>query len=727
MNGNGVTREAVLSQLERVLASTQFRQAERSAGLLRFLVERSMNGADDRVKEYTVGVEFLGRGNDFDPRTDPIVRAEASRLRARLERYYASEGQPDEVTIELPKGSYVPQFRQRALAAPAAPAPIGEPSPSPRAARDRRPIAWAGLGILAVLAAFGAGVWSSRSAPAASEPLTRLEVQLQSDELLGSDVGTDVVIAPDGSRAVFVSTDSLGESHLRVRAFDGSAPRDLPGTTGARGPFWSPDSRWIGFWAARQLRKIPVNGGSPMKLCDAADLLGASWGDDGTIIAALGPTKRLWRIDGASGGTPVVVVDLTAENADPLWPQVLPGGKYVLYTAVTGLDVDRAAIEVASLADGRHSVVVKGGTFGRYVAPSHLTFVNQGTLYAVRFDPRAREARGPKVPIFDDVAYSATFGYAAISIAETGVAVYRRASFSGQLTVAFVDSAGRQTPLFDRPGRWSWPALSPDGQRLALGVVESGVPGLSVFTNLQGRPRLTWNAPGFDAAVWTRDGRDLVARGARGIAAFPAFSGVPRTLIESPKISVPWTFAPGDRSLAFAVMEPATAFDVWVAPIDKAGDTLRAGVASPVLRSPSFETFPAISPDGRWLAYASDEPGSATVYVRPLTDSVTMPIVVGAGRVPRWGRTGTRLFYTTVDHRLMVVEYTIAGGRFVPGTPRQWTTIRLADADVLPNYDLGPADRYIVALMPAPVVGAQAENHVTFVRGLRDELQRKVP
>ena len=722
MNSDGIDHDLVSRQLERVLASTPFRNAERSAGLLRYLVERSLDGSGDRLKEYTVGVEALGRGTEFDPRTDPIVRAEASRLRGRLERYYADEGQSDAVVIVLPKGTYSPRFQTRAtpLAASANEALSHRQAPS-----LRRPLLWGALGTLAVLGAFGAGEWSARSSSIAPEPAMRLEVQLQSNERIASDVGTDVVIAPNGSRAVFVSIDSLGATHLRVTRFDGSAV-DLPGTSGARGPFWSPDSREIGFWAARQLRKIAVDGGSPVVLCDAVDLLGASWSTDGTIIAALDATSRLWRVDGSSHRAPVVILDLAAEHALPRWPQILPGGKQVLYTAMTDIGADQARIEVASLADGKHEKLVEGGTFGRYVAPDHLTFVNQGTLYAMGFDVPRLETRGPRVPILDDVAYVAPFGYAQISIAETGLAVYRRAPSNGPVIVARVDSAGQRTPLFATPGQYAWPSLSPDGKRLALSVNESGVASLSIFTNLNEHPRLAWTVPGYDAAVWSRDGRYVAARGRHGIAWMSATSGAPRSLIASEKISVPWTFAPDDRRLAFAVMDTATVFDVWTAPIEKQGDTLRAGTPTAILRSRFFETYPAISPDGRWLAYGSNESGPSQVYVRSLADS-SVHVPIGIGGAPRWSRAGSRLFYSTGDQRVMAVGYTTAGGRFVPGQPRQWTPIRLANTDVFPNFDLGADDGYIIALLPAGSSEVQTANHVTLIRGLSDELRRKVP
>ena len=726
MTSNTIERDAVLRHLERVLASTAFRQAERSAGLLRYLVERSLDGSGDRLKEYTVGVEALSRGKEFDPRTDPIVRAEASRLRGRLERYYAGDGQSDVVVIELPKGAYAPRFVVR-------PMPPTEPSGeaaslSPHQPRsNRRLTLWGALGAFAILGTFAAAIWTGRSSAIIDAPVIRLEVQLQSDERIGSDVGTDVVLAPDGSRAVFISVDSLGMSHLRMQRFDRSPPIDLPGTAGARGQFWSPDSRWIGFWAAGQLRKLAVAGGSPVVLRDALDLLGASWGDDGTtIVAALDPTKRLVKINASPGGTPATIVDLSAENASPLWPQILPGGKQVLYTALTGIGADQARIEVVSVADGKRKTVWEGGTFGRYVAPNHLTYVNQGTLYAVRFDLARLETLGRPAPILDDVAYSPQFGYAQISMAATGLAVYRRAPPNGPVVVALVDSAGRRTPLLATPGQYDWPALSPDGKRLALSITESGVPSLSIFTNLNDHPRASWTARGYDAAVWTRDGRYLVARGSRGIVWMSATGGESRSLIESDKISVPWTFAPGDRSLAFAAMDPTTVFDLWTVPIEKTGDALHAGSPSAILRSGAYEVYPAISPDGRWLAYSSNESEPPQVYVRSLGDT-SIKVPIGIGGAPRWSRASARLFFATRDQRIMTVSYTTVGGRFLPDAPRQWTPIRLANTGVLSNYDLGPDDRHIVALLPASSDGAQAENHVTRIQLLSDDIRRKAP
>lgn len=372
-------------------------------------------------------------------------------------------------------------------------------------------------------------------------------------------------------------------------------------------------------------------------------------------------------------------------------------------------------------------MLVEGGTFGRYVAPQHLTFVNQGTLYAVRFDPVRLEARGTKVPILDDVAYSGTFGYAQFSVSETGIAAYQRAASSGQMVVSLIDSAGRRTPLLDTPGLYGWPALSPDGQRLALVVVESGIRGLSVFTNLHERAHRAWNAPGLESGVWTIDGRHIVARASHGLVQVTALGGEPRTLIESQRTLVPWSFTPGDRRLAYAAMDPVTAFDLWTAPIENRGDTLRVGTPTALLRTRSYETYPAISPDGRWLAYWTNESGPGELFVRSLADtSVKVPIATG-GRAPRWSRTGRRLFFGTPNQRVMVVDYSVAGHRFIPSAPRLWSPIGLADTGVLPNYNLAGDDRHIIALLPARVDAEEAGRHVKLIIGFPEDLRRKAP
>src|SRR5215208_1540732 len=465
-----IDRDGILQQLERVLSSSVFRRADRSSALLRFIVEQTLDGQGDRLKEYTLGAEALGRGESFDPRTDPVVRAEASRLRTRLEQYYETTGGGDPVLLTLPKGTYVPQFTMKpAPIEEAASAPPSEPQSLSRSSVNQ----WIPWSCAVVAIALAAVVWiRGRPQTERPAPLVQFEVELKSDGVLASDVGTAVVISQDGTRVVFVSRTTDGRTHLNTRRLDQPRAIPLPGTDGARGPFVSPDGRWVAFWADGKLKKVSVDGGSPVILCDASDLLGGSWGEGGTIIAALGAPGKLWRIP-AEGGEPQVVIDISPESTGARWPQILPGGQFVMYTATTGAGADRATIEVQSIRGGNRKVLVSGGAFGRYLTSGHLAYVNQGTWYAMPFDLEQLAVRGAAVPVLDDVSYSPLFGYAQVDVSLTGALVYRKGAESALSVVDWIDRAGNRTPLLAKPGRYAWLRLSPDGHRLAITATES--------------------------------------------------------------------------------------------------------------------------------------------------------------------------------------------------------------------------------------------------------------
>ncbi len=716
---DGIERDAVLAELERLLVSTPFRQAERSSTLLRYLVDQALSGTADRLKEYTVGLEALGRDTDFDPRTDPIVRAEASRLRGRLERYYAEEGRDAPLTISLPRGAYTVRFEQRPAEVSA---PVALPTVTSVASRSRQPWLWltaglAGLGMVFLPGAF------SRPTEIERDPKI-YPVALQTNERIASDVGTSVAVAPDGKSVVYVSIDSMATKHLRLHRFDGSSPVDLPGTLGARAPFWSPDGRWIGYWAERQLRKIAVDGGSPEVLCDAPDLLGATWGSNNTIVAAIDASNRLFRIDVTRQTPPTPVLDLSANRSAALWPQLLPDGEHVLYTALSAEGVDLASIEVASLRSGERKVLVKGGTFARFVAPNHLTYVNQGTLFAIDFDATQLRVTGSATPIIDSISYSSTFGFAQVSFSETGTLVYRRNVPS---IVARVERSGARRNLLERAGQYAWPALSPNGQRLAVVTIESAVSALAVF-DLHTPARRAWSAPNLDAVMWTSDGDALIARNDKnGLQWLSASDGKARTFFDARNIVIPWSFMSGDRGVAVAILDTATHFDLWTASVQRLGDSVHAGTPRTLLRTNAIETYPAISPDGRWLAYTSHASGVAELYVRSLDDTSQVLRVARGARAARWSPFSNELLFTNVDHRLMAITYRVRDRRFIASTPQEWAPIELSDTDVLPNFNLGSDSESVVALLPVRPAErnlVQVVEEVTALLRRRREQQR---
>ncbi|MEP7380673.1 MAG: hypothetical protein ABI910_03250 [Gemmatimonadota bacterium] len=730
MESAPVSHDAALAVLEQVLGSPAFRGAERASLLLRFLVVRVLDGRADGLKEYTVGVEALGKAPGFDPRTDPIVRAEASRLRARLERYYASpEGSDSAVVLTLPRGSYVPTFyaRNGGRADTHVPAAVSAERLPNSTKPIRGPILRWGVGAsLIAPAVVAGGLWVGRRPFAAERALVQFDVELQAGASLGSVVGTDVVISRDGTRIAWVSTGRDGTARLSTRQLSEDLPTELPGTEGVRGPFFSPDGRWLGFWAARKLKKIPVEGGSPTVLCDATDLLGASWAEDGSIVATLNSTSTLWRVP-AGGGEPRALGDFPAGGPSPAWAQILPGETHILYTAARPFDADRANIEVLSLRDKSRRVLVRGGTFGRYLASGFLSYINQGTLYVAPFDLARMDTVGPARPVLSDISYSSTFGYAQIDISRTGTVVYRKSAGAGRVVAVRLDSTGASEPLLDAAGQYTSPAVSPDGRRFALSVVEAGTPSVAFFDLAGGRAiRLLNSAVSRSGALWTRDSRFVVmSSGSSGISWARADSGLPHPLLSGGGVQLPWSFMPNGDRLAYHELSAARSFDLWTVPITEAEGGLRAGTPTLLLGTGAVEVFPAFSTDGQWVAYGSDASGSQEIYVRPFPDDQPgVKVSTGGGRTPKWSPNGRELFYGTDDRRLMVVRYRTTGGRFVPDTPRLFSPVRLADTGVLPNYDIGTETGRVVALVPeTSSASPRPENHVTVMLNFFDLLR----
>jgi eukaryotic-like serine/threonine-protein kinase len=717
------SRDSILEQLNRVLASSSFEGAGRSKALLKFLVEESVSGKGGALKEYTIGSEALGRGESFDPRTDPIVRAEASRLRGRLERYYATEGRTDPVIIVLPKGSYVPQFQEQK--------PEGRelPTSTRRELSRERNLLWGAAFLVVAALAFAAGILTHwRTRPSIHQRVIQFDVALTSKGTIGGEVGTAVILSPDGTRVVFIAEGNDGVPHLYARRLEESQVTELPGTEGARVPFFSPDGLWVGFWAAEKLKKTSLEGGSPIVLCDAADLLGASWGENGQIIASFGGPMLL-RIP-ASGGAPKVILDLSKKSEHPAWPQILPGGNAVLYTAISFSGPNYATIEALSLTSGETNVLARGGTFGRFLPGSYVTYVNQGTLFAVPFDLKRLQARGSPTPVLEGVSYSSEFGYAELDFSRTGDLVYRKNS-GGQLVVQWVDETGKTEPLLSRPGNYLWPRLSPNGKRLALSVTESGESGLWIY---EGPPeRFTrLPVPGTPhLPLWTPDGRFLVLGGAGGLTWLGADgTAKPHMLLpgNAPDVPVSWASSPSGTRLAFHRKGQATGFDLWTVPVHISADGLTAGKPEVFLQTPAFEVYPTFSPDGRWIAYGSNESGSWEVYVRAFpNDGRWVQVSTTGGRIPLWSRTRHELLYRTDDQRIMAAAYEIKNGEFVIRSVRRWSPIRLADTGVLSNLDLGPDGKRMVGLFPAANPEDQdSENHVTFMLNFADEVDRRL-
>lgn len=414
---------------------------------------------------------------------------------------------------------------------------------------------------------------------------------------------------------------------------------------------------------------------------------------------------------------------MSAESVPIGWPQVLPGGRHALL-AVGRPDGDRA-IEIVSLRDGARRTIVEGGTFPRYVA-DHVLYVNQGTVFALPFDVRRHAASGPAFPVLQDVAYAANFGYAQLDVSANGVLVYQRDA--GQSVLAWVDRRGNVEPLPLEAGRYFAPRLSPDGRRVLLRALDSGVWQLLTHDAAEGRTvRLA--GPELGAALWTPDGGAAAVTSADGLAWLTSDGArAPRPVARLGAV-VPWSFSADGRRLAFHANGGATHFDLWTLTLNEEAGELATGGPEPYLVTAAIETWPAFSPDGRWIAHASNESGSFEVYVRAFPQAgEAVRVSRGGGRIPVWSRNGRELLYQTDDERIMVVEYSVVDGRFTAGEPREWTPVRLAETGVLPAFDLSPDGERVLALLPSRRAGSRSTpNHATFVFDFAERLARRVP
>ena len=447
------------------------------------------------------------------------------------------------------------------------------------------------LAIVAVVALWVA--WrATRPIEQALRPLVRLDVDLGPDVSLGSIAGDDEIISPDGTRLVYVS-----QGRLFTRRLDQPTATELAGTQGAFAPFFSPDGQWVAFFTAGKLQKVSVEGGSAITLCKAGNARGGSWGEDGNIIAALSATGGLSRIPSA-GGSPTPVTDLQSGESTHRWPQILPGGKAVLFTAGAGAGAyDTANIEVITVADHRRKTLVRGGTFGRYLPSGHLVYVNRGTLFAVPFDVDRLEVHGtPAAPVLDQVRYNAAQGSAQLDFSQTGTLIYRSGGGTGGglLTVAWLDGAGKVQPLLAKPGNYGRPSMSPDAQRLALEVTEGSGTDIWVYDwQRDTMTRLTFTG-NVQAPLWSPDGRYIAFRAVgEGMSMIRSDgAGKPQRLTQSKNSQYPWSFTPDGKRLAFHEQDSNTAYDLWTVPLESDSAGLRAGKPEVLLQTPADERVP---------------------------------------------------------------------------------------------------------------------------------------
>jgi len=585
--------------------------------------------------------------------------------------------------------------------------PYVEPSVAPASSSTAasgwlRVLPWA----VAFAAAVGAIVLYVRTPPNRARP-AHVQVGLPEEVVLPVDTEHPVLaLSPDGSRLVFVG-ELEGVRRLYLRELAAREARVIAGTEEAASPFFSPDGRWIGFLTNDSLKKVSLDGGVPIAVYPASGPFvnqGSTWSGTDTWFTSGSPNEGLSRAPIAGDSLrPYDDMEYVTQSSTA-WPSALPGGRYVLYTDTSEGSTDEASLAALDLETLESRTLVRGATSPRYATTGDLLFARDGAIYAASFDASRAEVTGAERKLLDGVMSSKN-GSAQFTVGGSETLAYVAGGTTlGDDELVFVDRAGNVESIF-KSDRLSQPQLSPDGRR----VVVTSQTGANVDLWVYDLERATFTRlttdPGEDASgVWSPDGTALALASEiqapnffLELAWMHDLSATPEVLVPSTdgsNWSLPSSWSPDGRFLAFTMVRDAFKKDVWLYPIGDGG----TGSPVPFLDSPANERDAAFSPDGKRIAYISDVSGRDEVYIRSVLKEKpeVTPVSSGGGAGPIWSRDGRELFYR-MGYRLMAVG--IGGGdRMEPTAPRTLFEgrFRVIYGDSGRNYDVSPDGRFLM-------------------------------
>jgi Tol biopolymer transport system component/predicted Ser/Thr protein kinase len=590
---------------------------------------------------------------------------------------------------------------------------------------------WVAALAIAIAAAVGAALYVRRSAAPTSRAV-RFTVEAPEKEAFEANPAF-LSISPDGSKLAFVagpSTNLMGVTgaSLWIRSLDSPTAQALPGTEGASQPFWSPDSQFVGFFAGGHLKKISVSGGPPQTLADApsSNTAGASstagtWSRDGIILFTANIKSEVINRVSESGGAamPVTTLDSSRSEIAHLWPQFLPDGKHFLYLSF-GTAPGGSAIYAASLDSKESKLILKNTIDGIYSSAGYLLFTRQGTLMAQPFDTARLQLTGEAVPIAEAVQSVGITGRAAFTVSDNGELAYRGGGGAVPLTLAWVNRNGTEQRIAAPGHNYVLPRLSPDGQRLAVGIEEAEAQIWIYDLARDALTRLTFEGGGNVDPVWTPDGKRIVFKGNRNrLFWLPSDGSGPAEELTSSEMSsnnVPGGWSPDGRELA--ITEDRDVRKIWILP-------LQDRKPHSFVDSPTYDTSPRFSPDGHWIAYSSNESGRYEIYVRPYPGpGGKWQISTEGGSEPVWNPKGHELFYRQ-GQRMFAVDYS-AEPAFSAGKPKVlFEGPYVQTPRSFPDYDVSSdGQRFLMLKAPDQAV---APAPINVVLNWSDELKQKAP
>jgi Tol biopolymer transport system component len=486
--------------------------------------------------------------------------------------------------------------------------------------------------------------------------------------------GLSHAISPDGHWMVFMAVLDERPS-LFLRALDALEPRLLAGTEGATFPFWSPDSRFVAFFSEGRLRKVDVASGSIQTICDAPQSRGGAWGSDGTIVFAPDLGTGLFRVPSAGGAVArLTSPDRTKGENSHRFPQMLPDGRHFLFYART-TGTEREWIYLASLDAQERRPLLQAASSAVYSPDGYLLFVREGNLLAQRFDASRLQLSGEPVPVAESMNYLGSAvpdGYAAFSAARGGLLTHR-SNTAAALQLTWFDRGGKLLGTAAPEGTYDEPALSRDGRRVVVEMSDPRSPqdgtNLWVLELSRGTfSRLTFGGGLSVSGVWSPDGSEVIfarqKEGGFSLYRTSSTGSSPESMVlASETATFPDDWSRDGRYLLYQTADPKTKSDLWVIPLADGGKP------RPYIQAPFDQAHAQFSPDGRFVAYTSNETSRDEVYVQTFpTLTGKWQISTGGGDQPFWRADGRELFYLRLDRTLMAVEVR-AGAGFEAGLP----------------------------------------------------------
>jgi eukaryotic-like serine/threonine-protein kinase len=560
---------------------------------------------------------------------------------------------------------------------------------------------WVAAGVVALIAAALAFIHFREKAPEA--PIARFTILPPEKTSFRFDVEPNGVpaLSPDGRRLVFGARSEDGSSRLWIRSLDATTAQPLTGTEGAGSsyPFWSPDGRAIAFGADGRLKRIELSGGPAVTLAAASVFRGGSWSPRGVILLAPNSDGPIRQITAAGGtATPVTVLDPARKETSHRWPWFLPDGRHFLYAAFS-TNTNDATVYVGSL-DSRETRIVAQANSNAAYASDHLLFLRDNTLMAQPFDAERLTTTGEAAPIAEQIAGDPSSARSFFAVSANGTLVFQ-SGVQARQALAWLDRAGKRLATVGEPGQLTGLSLSPEGKRAAVSVFDqtTRVYDLWIYDLARNRrSRLTFDPVSEFGGVWSPDGNHIVfssnrqghfdlyrkhASGAGAVELLYADS--------TNKYSTSWS--PDGKFVIYVAQNPKTRWDLSVLPLE------RGRKPFPFLKTDSIEVYGQFSPDGRWVAYRSDESGRFEIYVAPFSNSGgKRQVSFAGGAFPRWRADGKELFYVRFDGRLIAAEVGLKGAEVEIGAVRPLFGSLPATNSYL--YDVSADGQRFLAIMP---------------------------